>query len=204
MKHRSTATPILYCAALLMLGAAIAGCGLFATRDPEPPTSAGSNFEPPTAPTLVLRNLENALKFGNPSDYRRCFSDSGRGLPPFRFFASAQGIAAAPTLFADWSIEREEKYLRTILAELQPDLACSVLFTPSEITELPIGDSIQFTASYLARFPHTHTAVEQVAEGELQLTLRLSRLNEWAIASWRDVAIPGKTSWSVIKARFSN
>lgn len=189
---------------LLSLGITTVSCGLFSTRDPEPPTSAGSNFEPPTSPVLVLRNLENALRFSNPSDYRRCFSDSSRGLASFHFFPSAQGTATAPTLFADWSIEREEKYFRTIVGELQPDIACSVIFTPSEISELPIGDSIQFTASYLARFPHTRSSVEQTAEGELQFTLRLSRLNEWSISNWRDIALPGKTSWSVIKARFSN
>lgn len=195
---------LLHRMAALLLGIAIVGCGLFSTRDPEPPTSAGSNFEPPTSPTLVLRNLENALRFSNPSDYRRCFSDSSRGLPSFRFFPSAQGTATAPTLFTDWSIDREEKYFRTIVGELQPDVTCSIIFTPSEITELPIGDSVQFTASYLARFPHTRSSVEQLAEGELQFTLRLSRLNEWSIATWRDIALPGKTSWSVIKARFSN
>lgn len=188
--------------AVLGLAVLMAGCDLFSTREPASPTSNGSNFESPTSPSIVLRNMENALAGANAGDYRKCFSDSSRGLPPFRFRASSQGIAAAPSTFDEWGIDQEEKYVRNIFAELQSGASCTVTFNPSEVTDVPIGDSIQFSATYLVKFPHTRQGAEREAEGQLQFTFRLSRQNEWYISTWHDVALAGKTSWSLIKARF--
>jgi len=189
-------------APLVFLALTVAGCGLFATRDPENPINAGSSFEPPTTPTVVLRNLESALSSANANDYRKCFSDTSKGLPAFVFVPSTQGLAAAPTKFSGWSIQEEEQYVRNIFADLQQGGVATVAFMPSEVTEVPIGDSVQFTASYQVNFPHTRNGLEQKAEGTLLFTFRLSRQNEWYITSWRDFARDGKTSWSLIKARF--
>jgi len=186
----------------ILATAAVAGCDLFATREPEQPTSVGSSFEPPTSPSIVLRNLENAVAFANANDYRKCFSDTSKGLPRFVFVPSSQGIATAPTKFDDWGVEQEEKYARNIFAELADGATPSLVFNPSEVTDVPIGDSIQFSATYILNVPHTRTGAEREAEGQLQFTFRLSRQNEWYITTWRDIAIPNKTSWSVIKARF--
>lgn len=182
----------------------IVGCSLFDTRPPETPITAGSNFEPPTSPSIVLRNLESALISANAGDYRKCFSDTTQGLPSFVFTASSQGLASAPSTFANWKIDDEELYAQNIFAELQKGELASVTFTPSDVTGVPIADSVGFTASYIVRFPHTRTNVQQVAEGTLQFTFRQSRKNEWYISSWRDIVAENKTSWSVIKARFVN
>lgn len=184
--------------AMLLLG----GCGLFSTRDPENPISAGSNFEQPTTPSVVLRNLENAISYASSSDYRRCFSDSTKGLTPFVFIPSAQGLAAAPTKLRNWGIDQEEQYIRNIFAELAPGSVSSVVFTPTDVLGAPIGDSIQYIGSYIVRFPHTRAGAEKEAEGTLEFTLKLSRQNEWYISSWRDIATENTTSWSLIKARF--
>ncbi len=180
----------------------LGGCALFDTRTPENPITAGSTFESPTTPSVVLRNFESALGSANAADYRRCFSDSMKGLPPFRFTPSAQGSAAAPTKFSDWGIEQEEEYFRNIASELQPGGVCTVIFTPSEVIEVPISDSVQFNAHYDVHFPHTRENDERDAQGLLHFTMRLSRQNEWYITSWRDIAIDSSTSWSLIKARF--
>lgn len=184
------------------LALAAAGCGLFETRGPENPINAGSSFEPPTTPTVVLRNLESALNAANANDYRKCFSDTTKGLPAFVFFPSTQGIAAAPTKFTGWGVQQEEQYIRNIFADLQQGGIASVTFTPSEVTDVPIGDSVQFNASYKVNFPHTRTGAEREAEGTLYFTMRLSRQNEWYITSWQDFMRDGKSSWSLIKARF--
>jgi hypothetical protein len=182
----------------------LAGCGLFDTRTPQNPVSAGSAFENPTSPSIVLRNLENALNYANANDYRRCFSDTSQGLPPFIFQASIQGLAAAPVKFASWGIREEEQYIRSIFQELQDGGVCSVSFSPSQITDVPIGDSVQFTANYVVHFPHTRAGAEQDAEGSLQFTLRLSPQNVWYISYWRDFARNDKPTWSLIKARFAD
>lgn len=189
---------------LVLLILPMVGCSLFDTRPPETPITAGSSFEPPTTPTVVLRNLESALVSANAGDYRKCFSDTSQGVPSFVFLASSQGLANAPSTFANWSVGDEELYAQNIFAELRTGELATVTFTPRDVTGVPIADSVGFTASYIVRFPHTRTNVEQVAEGTLQFTFRQSRRNEWYISSWRDIVAENKTSWSVIKARFVN
>lgn len=187
---------------LVTMAALVGGCGLFATRDPENPINSGSGNEPATSPTIVLRNLENSLNYANAGDYRKCFADTSRGLRPYEFHASSQGLAAAPSQFANWGIEKEEEYARNVFAELRDGASASVVFTPSEVTTPQIGDSVRFSADYLVRFPHTRLGAEEEATGTLELTFRQSRQNEWFISVWRDISRNDKTSWSLIKARF--
>jgi hypothetical protein len=180
----------------------LSSCSLFDTRTPENPVNAGSSFETPTTPSVVLRNLESALGSANASDYRKCFSDTSKGLPAFVFIPSTQGLSAAPTKFAQWGVAEEEGYIRNIFAELQQGGVCAVSFNPADVTDVPIADSVQFNAGYTVNFPHTRVGAERTAEGLLNFTMRLSRQNEWYISSWRDIAIENKSSWSLIKARF--
>ncbi len=186
----------------VLLGSHLAGCGIFDTREPESPTNAGSEFEPPITPTVVLRNMESAIAYANASDYQRCFSDSSRGLPPFVFQPSVQGIAAAPTAFADWHADDELAYIQNIFAELQTGSSSLLTLTPNEVTDAPIGDSVQYTAEYSVQFPHTREGAEHEASGTLQFTLTRSPQNEWYITRWKDISDGTNTSWSLIKARF--
>jgi len=181
---------------------AAAGCSLFETRSPQNPINAGSTFEAPTTPTVVLRNLESAIGSANANDYRKCFSDTSRGLPRFIFTPAPQGAAADPAKFADWGIEQEEQYIRNIFSELQPGAVCSVIFSPGDVTDVPIADSVQFSARYSVSFPHMRQGAEREARGLLQFTFRQSRQNEWYITSWRDIASDTSATWSLIKARF--
>ncbi|MEO5931875.1 MAG: hypothetical protein ABIR47_18215 [Candidatus Kapaibacterium sp.] len=187
---------------LLAAGMMLAGCGLFETRTPQNPVNAGSSFEPPTTPSVVLRNLESALNSANANDYRKCFSDTARGLPPFLFIPSAQGVAAAPTTFSTWGIAQEEQYILNVFSELQKGGVCSVTFNPSDVTEVPISDSVQYSAHYAVSFPHSRENAERSAQGLLQFTMRQTKQNEWYISTWRDIAQDTSTSWSLIKARF--
>lgn len=187
-----------------MLVPGISSCDVFGTREPETPINAGSAFESPTTPSIVLRNMQSALNFGNALDYRKCFSDSSLGLPGFQFQPSVEGQSVAPGRFASWTINDEESYIRNIFAELAPGTAASVSFNPSDITDVPIGDSIRFTADYAVSFPHTRQGVEREASGRLLFTLRLSSRNEWYITYWQDIAVDGNPSWSLLKARFSD
>ena len=186
----------------LILALLTTSCGLFDTREPENPINAGSQFEPATTPTLVLRNIESALSSSNAADYRRCFSDTLRGLPAFVFQPSSQGISTAPGLFGTWGAAQEEEYFENIIAELQPGQLSSVTFTPSEVEAVPVGGTVSYQGSYRIRFPHTRAGVYREAEGLLQLTLMLSKQNEWHITYWHDIANNGNPSWSEIKARF--
>lgn len=200
--RRGIHSSIIFHISYLLFPFLLLSCGLFDTRSPENPINAGSNFETPTTPTVVLRNLESALNAANANDYRKCFSDTTKGLPAFIFIPSTQGLSAAPTKFTTWGVTEEENYIQNIFAELQQGGVSSVTFTPSDVTDVPIADSVQFDASYRVSFPHTRVGAERDAEGLLHFTFRLSRQNEWYIASWRDIAVENKVSWSLIKARF--
>ncbi|MGE3802663.1 MAG: hypothetical protein AB7H80_16735 [Candidatus Kapaibacterium sp.] len=180
------------------------GCDLFATREPEPPVTAGSSFEQPTTPSTVLRNLQSAINFANSLDYRKCFGDSSLGVEPFRFQPSAEGLSVAPGRFVDWTISDEESYIRTIFSELLDGTAASLTLTPSEVTSTPIGDSVRYTADYTITFPHTREGVEREASGRLVFTMKLSTRNEWYITWWQDIAVNNQPTWSLLKARFSN
>ena len=189
---------------IILTAAALSSCELFEPREPEPPITGGSAFEPPTSPSIVLKNLQNALLFANALDYRKCFSDSSDGLTRFRFVPAPDGESVAPGRFSDWSIDEEEEYIRTIFSEMQEGAIASLTLTPPDVTTTPIGDSIRFTADYAVSFPHTRQGVEREAFGRLIFTMRLSDRNEWAITRWQDLSIDDRPTWSLIKARFSN
>lgn len=193
------ATTYIALTALLTLSV---GCDLFSPREPENPSNAGSQFEPAITPSIVLRNMQSALSFANAADYRRCFADSSKGLPGFSFHPSVQGAAADPGAFLDWGADDEEEYLRNIFAELQPGTFASLSLDNPDVTEVPIGDSVQYTSRYTVRFPHTRAGAEREASGTLQFTLRRSEQNEWFITRWRDISDGTSNSWSLIKARF--
>ncbi len=187
----------------LLLFIPLLSCSLFEPRDPEEPIGTGSQFEPPTSPSIVLHNLQSALTFTNALDYRRSFSDGTQGLPPFRFTPAADGRAVAPGRFSDWDLADEEEYLQTVFSELIPGAVPTLILSPSDVTEAPIGDSIRFEAEYSVNFPHTRTGAEQEAFGRLRFTMKLSNRNEWYITDWEDLPIDSRPTWSVIKARFS-
>ncbi len=180
-----------------------AGCDVFSPREPEPPIGEGSDFQPATSPSIVLRNLQNSLTFANALDYRRCFSDSSASLPSFHFTPAPDGAAVAPGRFSDWRLSDEEGYIRTLLSELAPGGVPTLILTPPDVTEAPIGDSIRYEAEYSVNFPHTRSGVEREAFGQLIFTMKLSNRNEWFITNWRDVPLDGRPTWSVLKARFS-
>ncbi len=189
---------------LILLGVlGLVSCDVFSPREPEAPIGTGSDFEPATSPTILLRNFQNSLRTANTLDYRRCFSDGSGTLQDYLFTPAADGAAVAPGRFAEWSLADEEGYLRTLLSELLEGGVPTVILTPPDVTEAPIGDSIRFEAEYSVNFPHTRAGVEREGFGRLIFTMKLSERNEWYITTWRDLPLDGRATWSVIKARFS-
>jgi hypothetical protein len=118
------------------------------------------------------------------------------------FQPSIQGIAADRGAFDRWGPQEEEEYIRNVFTALEAGRSCALTFYPSEVSGVPIGDSLRFTADYIARFPHTRSDAEREVEGTMHVTFRRSRQNEWYISYWQDVSRGDKPSWSLIKARF--
>lgn len=186
---------------LLLFGALVVGCGVFDTRDPEPPITPGSTYESPTTPSLVLSNLERAVGSANIRDYRRCFGDTARGLA-FSFLPATDGYSAAPQQFDTWTIVDEESWFRSAVSVLKQGESPSLTLVPDEVTSAPVGDSVQHSARYTLSIPHTRNGVEQQGSGTLQFTLRRDNQGEWAVTRWRDLKESGAASWSLLKARF--
>ncbi len=65
------------------------GCGLFDSREVEPPTESRSTFIQPTSPDLVLTNLIFSISEKNLDNYMRCFVDSNFSNKRFRYFPDA-------------------------------------------------------------------------------------------------------------------
>ncbi|MBL0331320.1 MAG: hypothetical protein IPP65_00470 [Chlorobi bacterium] len=180
----------------------LTGCDLFSTRPAEPPSGKSSDFEQPLNPTIVLKNIQSSFIYANASDNKRCFSSGNDNLPPYIFYPSSQGFAASPGKFSNWGIEQEEAYLKNVFSQLQLNGVCSITFSPDEVNEISVGDSVLFTTSDQIKIPHTRSDAERESSGIAQFVFKRSARNEWMITSFRDFSQVDKTSWSLIKARF--
>jgi hypothetical protein len=58
---------------------------------------------------------------------------------------------------------------------------------------------------YLLRFDHQKTNVAKTLSGKLRFVMVINSKNLWAISNWIDFkSVDSDTTWSVLKANFSN
>jgi hypothetical protein len=178
------------------------GCGLFETRDPEPPSVRGSGFVPPTQPTTVLENLQRAVAEKNASDYLRCMVDTLSSERSYQFIPSAGAAARYASTFADWSLQSEQSYFANLTA-LAPEGSPSSLILTGGF-DLLASDSAVYNAEYELTFRHGVADAPEVLTGTLQFTLATDRSNFWSIVKWTDLPKGTDPSWSDLKGRFAN
>ena len=185
---------------LLMTG--VAGCGLFSTRDPEPPTSGSSSFTPPTSPDIVLSNLEHAVAEKNAENYVRCLVDTLNSERRFAFTPTAAAAGRYPSTFLNWSLQSERSYFSSLLA-LTPKEASTSLTVSGGFTVLA-SDSAMFTGTYSMSIPHGVNGIATTVRGTVQFLLAPNRNSLWGIVEWIDTPLANETSWSEWKGRFAN
>ncbi len=187
---------------LIFISFILSGCGLFNTRDVEPPIVSRSNFIPPTAPEIVLVNFINAISDKNVDNYMKCFTDTSFSPKKFYYTADISSQLQYP-IFRFWNLSYENQYF-TNLRSLTDPSASSILFLSNEIINTTI-DSVVYDYDYLLRFDHNKPSVARTVKGKLRFVLSSDNRSLWSINSWVDYKQNSSdTTWSVLKANFSN
>ena len=185
----------------LLLFVLISGCGLFDTRDVEPPTDPRSNFTPPTSPDIVIINLQFAIAEKNLNNYMACFVDTNFSSRKFTYQADVSSQVQYP-IFAFWNLSNENAYYTNLLA-LTNAQSNSHLFFSDEMLSTSLDTAI-YDADYLLRFEHQKPTVAQTLKGKLRFYMAADSRNLWSVHSWFDFKENADdTTWSVLKANFN-
>lgn len=178
----------------LWLGA----CGLFAPREPQPPSGAEGWVFPDT-PRKTLENLSAALgSYPSLENYLACLD------PDFRFETLGDPPTGDPRLYENWTYAVEESVMTRLFQALDYGVPPSpVLLELTVLESDSASDSARFRTQY--RFTGFLSGGEVLrAWGYAVLTLyRHPGTGLWAIRRWEDIK-EDSTSFAEIKARFRN
>lgn len=198
--HRRHRTGLLATALVCLMLAG--GCGLFETRDPEPPTGGSATFVPPTSPDIVLANLENAVSEKNTENYIRCLVDTLNSGQRYVFFPTALAAGRYASTFANWTLQSERSWFAAIKAIAPKDAPAYLNLTGS--FSVIAADSAVYEGGYELVLRHGVATISETVRGTLQFVLHTDRNSIWSITRWTDIPIDGESSWSDWKGRFAN
>jgi hypothetical protein len=86
---------------------------------------------------------------------------------------------------------------------MNPNATSNVFFSNPNLNTL--SDSAVYDADYLLRVDHQKTNVAKTLKGKIRLVLSADSRNLWSIHKWIDFqSTSNDTTWSVLKANFSN
>lgn len=179
----------------------ISGCGLFQTRKPQDPLSSNSSsFVQPDDPTIVIENLQNAIKNLNVQNYLRCLSDTG-----FEFHPSQNSQTNYADIWNGWSKINEQTYFINLQAASQS--TGNQLQLTNTSFEIQSSTTQQYKADYSLTVIHNRVqnGVPTVANGQLIFLLKQADTGLWYIQSWTDISSSGGANtftWSDLKAIF--
>jgi hypothetical protein len=178
------------------------GCGLFGLRDAEIPTEPRSNFTPPTTPDIVLANLQSSITDKDINNYLQCIVDTSLTSKKFVYIADISSQIQYP-IFKNWDISYEKNYFYNLLS--LTNLQSTSLLFYTNVNTVTYSDSAIYDMDYLLRFDHQKTSVAKTLSGKLRFVMVINSKNLWAISGWIDIkGVDTDTTWSVLKANFSN
>jgi len=176
------------------------GCGLFDTRDPEPPDQGGFDYVPATVPSIVLSNLVNAIAQKNSDNYMRNFTDPAVTGKPFIFIPSTEASTVYPNV-REWTYANEREYFQNLVAKA--DGFSNLALTARDSVIGPAEATYNF--DYVFSFQHTDASTFPTsATGNLQFILTPDATNIWSIFSWSDFSTSSDITWSSFKGKFGN
>jgi hypothetical protein len=181
--------------ALATAAVVVPGCGIFDTREPEPPSQSVSTSQPPVSPEIVLLNFKAAIEEHNVVNYMRCLADTTSN--PGQTFVFVP-VADFQQFFQTWSREDEERYFRNLG---EPSVSPSLSFS-GQHKDTPRLDSVVFTMNYTLFLPHRRSDLSQIVRGLMQLGMTSDVQGRWSIALWRDLKTDTDSTWSYLKANF--
>lgn len=193
---------------IVLLTVILYGCDFFGTRNPEQPDIGKSNFLPPTEPSIVILNLETALKEKNIDNYINCFYNFG-DVPrlEFQFNAATDALTQFPSIFVIWGANEERRSFSSIFASLTEGQTPKLNW----INRQPLqetADSAIFTSDYYLYSPNNDNNIPDEYAGRLQFTMTFRNNGFWYISKWIDintqVVDSVKNTWSVLKGFYYN
>lgn len=183
------------------------GCSIFTTRTPEEPLGSGSSFQQPVTELIVVSNFTNAVSEKNTENFIACLSDSSvNARRPFRFEPSSEAGARFSEQFRTWTIQNERQAFFSMISRVPNGEVCSLSLNNGRF-DVRVPDSAVYVAEYVLQVNHSSASIPRTASGTLRLTIVPNQLNQWSIERWADLKPSGdslSTSWSILKAQFSN
>jgi hypothetical protein len=178
------------------------GCGLFDTRDPEPPSESNCFSVPQTRPGIVILNLQTAVSQKCVDTYASCFSAGSASQQPLVFLPSAEAREQYAAALDGWTATDEQAYFRNLVARGVVNGFAGLLLVARDSVISP--DSVVYSYDYTFTFQHTESGFPSTARGNMQVSLSPDASNVWRIYRWVDLKTTDQITWSVFKGRFSN
>jgi len=187
---------------ILAVALLLSGCSLFEPRDPENPDTSRLDFVPPTEPSIVIENLQNAIDQKSVANYTACFAEAGTGGQTFVFIPSAEASAQYGPALSSWGTAQEQAYFQNLVARSAYSAFANLQLAKK--SQLVTADSVIYSYDYVFTFEHSETGFPKTARGNLQFALAPDAGNRWSIYRWIDFKTGDDITWSMFKGKFSN
>jgi hypothetical protein len=206
-------TKFAYCFSMMFM---LSACGIFDTREPEPPvTGNGFIWVDATSYQILLNNFEGSVEALDAENYKRVFISSSDSLQTggtanYTFLYNSSLDPSSRVVFDNWNTESERNYLKRLKSVLI-DNARLGLELKNVTSQQSSPNQVSINADYTLNIPAgSNTVVPNTVTGYLTMQLRLVKTErgtqEWRIVNWLDQDPKGGKaySWTDLKANFSN
>ncbi|UCH85225.1 MAG: hypothetical protein JSW50_05925 [Candidatus Latescibacterota bacterium] len=175
--------------ALSLVMLSTVGCDIFDTREPEPPGSGGTPWEPPTVPSIVFTNLTTGLEDLTGVNYEKSLGETFKFVP-----MPADVDRLGPEVFADWTKSVEVDVTQRILAAAS---SVEVSFINPEQT-LDQDPFATFEAPYELIVTDTQ-GKKETYKGRARFDMQ--RLSQgWHLIQWEDLeGVQGFATWGYLR-----
>jgi hypothetical protein len=175
-------------------------CGIFDTRDSEPPGGGGTVVprEEPVTPDAVIFNFESAVAYFSEANYDEVLASDFSFTPDEEdqaFFAS-QGN---PDIFKNWGKNQEITAVRKIFADSE---SLTVVFSERDRTPGAVEVMIRMDYAFRRVISRGGSAGDSVVtfRGLAYIHLRSDASGFWAIDEWEEFRTPqGDQTWGRLK-----
>lgn len=188
-----------YIGYFLVITIVFGGCGIFDTREPEPPETIRSTYYPPTSADIVIDNIAYSIQEKNSENYSKSISEMS-----YQYTPDSKSLLLYKQIFSSWNQQSEKNYLDNLIAATSHS-SSSVLFLDNERLTQINSDSALFQADYIFVFQHSRVNVPKSARGNLNITLATDNNDLFYVRKWEDFRQNDTDfTWSEFKANFSS
>ena len=183
--------------AIILLIFSAVSCGIFDTRDAEPPDQQRSNYRPATSPEILIQNLIDSFADKDVVNYQNTFV-TGLSNRNFTFVPSSTALSRFQNLWPTWNIDSEVQYfnnMKTSVPDELPVLLSGLSLSPESFSIF--GDSLKYNSEYFISVPQINSE-PLIFQGNLELSM-INVSTVWLVYYWKDNAIEDNPSWSDLK-----